>query len=104
MIFDGSRERCQGGVRSSLVRSRRLLCASGSLRVDLWIEPQAGSDRMAVMGQILDAAKPDRRLVSVPVVLQGRKGAVACATTNEFGEFHLDRSEEHTSELQSHLN
>jgi hypothetical protein len=90
LIFDSSRDPLQAGVRSSLVRSRRLLCASGSLRVDLWIEPQADSDRMAVMGQILDAAKPDRRFDSVPVVLQGWKGAVACATTNEFGEFHLD--------------
>ena len=106
LIFDSSRDPLQAGVRSSLVRSRRLLCASGSLRVDLWIEPQAGSDRMAVMGQILDAAKPDRRFDSVPVALQGWKGAVACATTNEFGEFHLDFKFEPsvTLEIKIHQN
>ena len=45
---------------------------------------------MALAGQILDSAKPDRRFDGVPVTLQGWKGPVAQATAGEFGEFHLD--------------
>lgn len=45
---------------------------------------------MALMGQILDAAKPDRSFARVPVAAQGWKSLVTNTTTNEFGEFHLD--------------
>jgi hypothetical protein len=58
--------------------------------VDLLIEPDAGSHRLALAGQILDSAKPDRRFDGVLVTLQGWKGPVAQVTAGEFGEFHLD--------------
>ncbi len=38
----------------------------------------------------MDSARPDRQFDTVPVVLQGRKGAIALATTNKFGEFHFN--------------
>jgi hypothetical protein len=58
--------------------------------VDLLIEVEAGSNRLALVGQILDSARPDRRFDGVPVTLQGWKGSVAQTTGEEFGEFHLD--------------
>ncbi len=58
--------------------------------MDLLIEPEAGSNRLALVGQVLDSAKPDRKFDGVPVTLQGWKGPVAQATAEEFGEFHLD--------------
>jgi DNA-binding response OmpR family regulator len=58
--------------------------------VDFLIEPDAGSRCLALAGQILDSAKPDRRFDGVPVTLQGWKGPVAQANAGEFGEFHLD--------------
>jgi DNA-binding NtrC family response regulator len=90
LISDSLREPLPAGVRGIRDGSRRLLYAAGSLRVDLLIEPEAGSNRVALAGQILDSAKPDRKFDGVPVTLQGWKGAVAQATAEEFGEFHLD--------------
>jgi CheY-like chemotaxis protein len=90
LLSDSFRDPLPAGVRGLPDRSRRLLYAAGSLRVDLLIESEAGSNRLALVGQILDSAKPDRRFDGVPVALQGWKGSVAQATAEEFGEFHLD--------------
>jgi|SRR5690348_1790243 len=92
LVFDSFQAPLCAGVRNAQSRSRHLLYAAGTLRVDLWIEPQAGPDRVTLTGQILDAATPDRSFSSVPVALQGCKGSVADTKTNEFGEFHLDFS------------
>ncbi len=89
-ISDSFRDPLPAGVRGLHDQSRRLLYAAGSITVDLLIEPKAGSNRLALVGQILDSAKPDRRFDDVPVTLRGRKGSVAQATAEEFGEFHLD--------------
>jgi len=51
--------------------------------VDLLIEVEAGSNRLALVGQILDSARPDRRFDGVPVTLQGWKGSVAQTTGEE---------------------
>jgi DNA-binding NtrC family response regulator len=90
LISDSFRDPLPAGLRGLHDRSRRLVYAAGSLRVDLLIEPQAGCNRLALAGQILDSAKPDRRFDGVPVTLHGWKGSMAQATTEEFGEFHLD--------------
>jgi DNA-binding NtrC family response regulator len=90
VISDSLRDPLPAGVRGLQDRSRRLLYAAGSLRVDLLIEPDAGSHRLALAGQILDSAKPDRRFDGVPVTLKGWRGSVAQINAGEFGEFHLD--------------
>src|ERR1700687_6081492 len=89
-ISDSLRDPLPAGVRGLQDRSRRLLYASGSLTVDLLVEPEADSNRIALWGQILDSARPDRRFAGVSVTLQGWKGPVAQATPDEFGEFHFD--------------
>jgi CheY-like chemotaxis protein len=90
LISDSLRGPILTGVRASYDRSRKLLYASGSLTVGLLLEPEADSDRIALTGQILDSAKPDRRFEGIPVTLQGWKGPVARATSGEFGEFRFD--------------
>jgi CheY-like chemotaxis protein len=101
LISDTFRDPLPAGVRGLHDGSRRLLYAAGSLRVDLLIEPEAGaSNRLTLAGQILDSAKPDRKFDGVPVTLQGWKGAAAQATTEEFGEFHLDFNFESNVSLQ----
>jgi CheY-like chemotaxis protein len=90
LISDSLRDPLPSGVRGLHDGSRRLLYAAGSLRVDLLIEPEASSNRLALAGQILDSAKRDRRFDGVPVTLQGWKGPVGQAAAEEFGEFHLD--------------
>jgi CheY-like chemotaxis protein len=90
LISDSLRDPLPAGVRGLHDRSRRLLCASGSLTVDLLVEPETDSNRIALWGQILDSARPDRRFAGVSVTLQGWKGPVAQATADEFGEFYFE--------------
>jgi CheY-like chemotaxis protein len=90
LIFDSFRDPLPAGLRASEARGRRVLYACGSLTVDLWIRPEEGSHRITIEGQILDMAKPGHRLENTAVALHGPKGPMAHATTNEFGEFHLD--------------
>jgi CheY-like chemotaxis protein len=90
LIFDSLRDPMPAGLRASEARGRRMLYACGNLTVDLWIRPQEGSDRITLEGQILDMAKPGRRLENTAVALHGPKGPMVHTTANEFGEFHLD--------------
>jgi hypothetical protein len=90
LMSDSFRDALPIGVRGLHDGSRGLLYAAGSLRVDLLIEPGASSNRLALTGQILDSAKPDRRFCGVPVTLRGWKGPVAQAAAEEFGEFRLE--------------
>jgi len=57
---------------------------------DLSLEGQRDSQRITLVGQVLDAAKPELRLRSVPVVLQGLAGLLCIAKTSEWGEFHFE--------------
>ena len=90
LISDSFRDPLLVGVRGLHDGSRTLLYAAGSLRMDLLIEPAASSNRLALAGQILDSARPDRRFCGVPVTLRGWKGPVAQAAAEEFGEFRLE--------------
>ncbi len=90
LISDSFRDPLPAGVRSLEDRNRSLLYASGSLRMELLVETNDGSNRIALTGQILDSAEPSRRFEGILVRLQGWKGPVAHATAGEFGEFHLD--------------
>src|SRR6266699_2565266 len=90
LVFDSFLQPLPGVIRISQPPGRRLVYEAGNLMAELWIEPKTDSPRTALVGQLVDSAKPDRRFDRIPVVLHGQKGPIALATTNEFGEFHLD--------------
>ncbi len=100
LVFDSFLQPLPDGIRISQLPARRLVYEVGSLMADLWIEPQTDSRRIALVGQLVDSAKPDRRLDRLPIVLRGQKGPIALATTNEFGEFHVDFDFEPTLTLE----
>src|SRR6202043_2259848 len=56
---------------------------------DVRIEPQTDSDKVTLVGQILDSANPEKEVGEVSVALMKGSKALASATTNQFGEFHL---------------
>jgi hypothetical protein len=90
LLFDSSLSPQPVGVRSNAPTARQLLFGTGNYRIDVRIEPQAGSNRVAVIGQVLRFADPAEGIASVPVALtQGRK-ALAKAVTNRFGEFTME--------------
>src|SRR5205814_10373550 len=63
---------------------------SDSLVADLSLEEQRDSQRITLVGQVLDAAKPEPQLSNVPVVLQSLAGLMGIAKTSEWGEFRFE--------------
>jgi CheY-like chemotaxis protein len=92
LIFDSFLQPAPAGIRISQPAGRRFVYQTDSLTVDLSIEPsQTNSSRhISVVGQLLDSAKPERQVDILSVALQGPKGPIAFASTNEFGEFHFE--------------
>jgi CheY-like chemotaxis protein len=90
LVFDSLLQPSLAGVRSSHPTVRRLLYESDSLVADLSLEAQRDSQRIMLVGQVVDDAKPEPQLSSIPVVLQGLAGLMGIARTNEWGEFRFE--------------
>jgi hypothetical protein len=90
LLFDSFRTPLLSGVRSSGSASQQLLYGAGDYRIDVRIEPQIDSERVVLIGQVLNSADPDARLSGAPVsLLKGRK-ILAESVTSEFGEFQIE--------------
>ena len=62
--------------------SRQLLYGTGDYRIDVRIEARADSDKVAVVGQVLNSADPDENVGAVPVTLV-RAGKVLNGVANQ---------------------
>lgn len=89
LLFDSSSNPIAAGVRSAATVARQLLYGVGAYRIDLRMEPQMDSDKVSLVGQILNSADPARHAAGVPVVLLKGRKVLAESHTNGFGEFHL---------------
>ena len=90
LLFDSANSPALAGVRSSGGNERQLLYGVSNYRIDVRIEPQHDSDRIALVGQVLNSKTPEQSVGTVPVRLcRGRKVLVE-ATTTPFGEFDLE--------------
>jgi len=90
LLFDSLRTPLAEGLRSGAPGARQLLYGVGNYRVDLRLEPQPDSDKLALFGQVLNSADPAAEIgASLVRLVRGRK-VVAESTTNRFGEFHLE--------------
>jgi hypothetical protein len=103
LLFDSSLNPLPAGVRSGLQTARQLLYGVNNYRVDLRIQPQDDSDKVAVVGQILDASQPNHSLGPIHVVLRKGKKIIAESVTNRFGEFHLECDLDSSLHLQAGL-
>ena len=90
LLFDSLRSAATVGVRSTAVTLRQLLYGVGGYRIDLRVEPQENSDRVTLIGQVLNSAKPEQPVGATSLVLKKGKKVVAEAVTNQFGEFQLE--------------
>jgi len=90
LIFDSSLQPVPAGVRNSQPADHRVLYESEGLMADLSLEPQRDSQRVTLVGQVLDPAGPEPHLGNVPVVLHGQTRLIGVAKTNELGEFRFD--------------
>jgi hypothetical protein len=86
LIFDSALQPLVKGVRGSAA-VRQMLYKSGSLFIDMQIQPTPGSDSRVLIGQLHDSSKPDHGIGGVPVSLLLEGGTVSRNETNEAGEF-----------------
>lgn len=103
LLFDSARSPLPAGVRSASLAARQLLYGISNYRVDLRIQPQEDSDKVAVVGQILDSSDPENAIGPIHVVLRKGKKIIAESVTNRFGEFHLECDLENSLHLQAGL-
>jgi hypothetical protein len=90
LLFDSASTPLVAGVRSATTADRQLLYGVSNYRVDVRIEPQHNSEKVALVGQVLNSKSPEQSIGAVPVRLcRGRKVLVE-STTSPFGEFDLE--------------
>jgi hypothetical protein len=90
LLFDSFRSPILAGVRSSGSASQQLLYGAGDYRIDVRIEPQMDSEKVVLIGQVLNSADPDERLSAARVRLLKDRKILAESVTSEFGEFQID--------------
>lgn len=92
LLFDSFQNPVVEGVRSASTTARQMLYSVGTYRIDLRMEPQMDSDKVSLVGQVLNSADPIKTGAQVTVtLLRGRK-ILGESQTNALGEFHLECS------------
>lgn len=89
LLFDSLRMHGPIGVRSSHTSGRRFVYEHNNTTIDVQLDAQPGSNRISLMGQVLDGTKPQASHENLAVVLNSRSGTLARTTTNRQGEFIL---------------
>ncbi len=90
LLFDSFRSPLLAGVRSSGSAARQLLYSANDYRIDVRIEPQTDSEKVVLIGQVLNAADPNERLSRVPVALLKGRRVLSESETTLFGEFQME--------------
>lgn len=90
LLFDSFRAPVLAGVRSGASASRQLLYGTANYRIDVRIEPQIDTDKIVLIGQVLNSADPQERLAEIPVTLWKGGKILAASVTNHQGEFQIE--------------
>jgi len=90
LLFDSFRSPLLAGVRSSGSSSQQLLYGAGDYRIDVRIEPQMDSEKVVLIGQVLNSADPDERLSAMQVSLLKGQKLLAESVTSQYGEFQIE--------------
>jgi hypothetical protein len=89
LLFDSLRMHGLIGVRSSRKSGRRFIYEHNNTTIDVQLDIQPGSNRISLMGQVLDGTRPPSSYENLAVILNARNGTLARTTTNRQGEFIL---------------
>ncbi len=87
LVFDSALNPITVGVRGTASVVRQLLYRSGSLCIDMRMQPKPGSQSVVLLGQVLDSAKPDQGIGGIPVRLLCKGDTLSQSRTNDVGEF-----------------
>jgi hypothetical protein len=90
LIFDSLRQPLPAGVRAAGPSARKLVYKAGSYVVRLRVEPVRDSDRVSIVGQVVDDANPARPLVNLAIRALRGPDTIDRTLTNPLGEFYLE--------------
>jgi hypothetical protein len=85
--FDSEQQPLVAGVRGGPASARQLLYKSGSVCIDMRMEPTPGSESVVLIGQLLDSMNPGQGISGVSVSLLSKGDTVSSKQTNNVGEF-----------------
>src|SRR2546425_3638497 len=91
LLYDSFREPLPAGLRTQQRLSRQALYQAGDYSLDLRLENERGTSRVALVGQIQNRKQVGKRLGGgVPVLLVSGKKILAQAVSNSLGEFQME--------------
>jgi len=90
LLYDSFREPLPAGLRTQQRLSRQTLYQAGDYSLDLRLENERGSSRVALVGQIENRNRPEKRVSNVPVLLVSGKQILAQVVSNSLGEFQME--------------
>jgi hypothetical protein len=96
--FDSAKQPLVAGVRGAHVSARQLLYKSGTVCIDMRMQPTPGAESIVLIGQLLDSMNPGHGMGGVPVSLLSRGDTILRKQTNQDGEF--DFGLEPSSDMQ----
>lgn len=100
LVFDSSQVAAvTAGVRGGYAAARQLLYKSGTVCIDMRMQPKPGSDSVVLMGQLLDSSRPAHGIGDVPVSLLCEGDTLSRKTTNQVGEFEFGFGARHDVQL-----
>jgi hypothetical protein len=85
--FDSKLQPLVAGVRGAYASARQLLYKSGTVCIDMRMQPTPGAESIVLIGQLLDSMNPGHGMGGVPVSLLSRGDTVSRKQTNQDGEF-----------------
>jgi hypothetical protein len=86
LVFDSFEPALVAGIRGQSASPRQLLFKSGSVCIDLRVQPTPGTDSVVLLGQLLDSARPTQGLSDILVSLLSEGATISNKKTNDFGE------------------
>src|SRR2546426_6722670 len=90
LLYDSFGEPLPVGLRTQQRLSRQALYQAGDYSLDLRLENERGSSRVALVGQIENRNHPEKRVSNVPVLLVSGKQILAQVVSNSLGEFQME--------------
>jgi hypothetical protein len=87
LVSDSAQSAAAGGFRGATASPRQLLYKSGTVCIDMYIQPRPGSESIVLTGQLMDSMKPNQGIGGVSVSLVSGGNTVSHKETNNFGEF-----------------
>ena len=103
LIYDSLLTAEPTGLRASWQVGWQALYRAGGCSLDLRVEPESASTRVAVIGQISNHLIPENQMENVPILLKSGKSVVAETRSNRFGEFQMEYEQQGRLQLCVYL-